>query len=553
MPADENSEQPIVGRTLEAKVSETKNVTIGRKITRLSAFVMLLSMAVGLTGLVNISRMDRYEKGTVNDALPGIYQMGAIDGMAKDIRVRMLMHVSSQNPDEMMALESEIGALHGRILGALNDYSKTIERAEDRKSFDKIGPAFDRFFGNWERIRTLSRAAHHDQAYALYKSDAVPALDSLFSATGSLIAQHKSLGDEYAASAEAATSDARWWIWTTLLFSMIVGGGACALLVRGTNAVLRHSAGELSDGAEQIASAAEQVAWSSQRLAQGSSEQAASLEDTSASAEEIAAMTRKNAENSQSAAELMSAVDRHVKDGNQTLERMIESMDQINSSSSRISKIIKVIDEIAFQTNILALNAAVEAARAGEAGMGFAVVADEVRNLAQRSAQAAKDTAALIEESIATSREGSEKLTQVTEVMREITESAAKVKTLVDEVSLGSQEQSRGVDQISKAITQMSQITQSAAASAEESASASEELSAQSSTMRGVVEELQALVTDPKSSQPAKKEEPAKVHSGLAAIRSTMIRGTARTRADAKVSGASRRSDFPMEDHFTEL
>lgn len=534
-------------RTPEATAS-MKNMTIGRKITRLSAFVMLLSGVVGLTGLVNVARMDRYEKGTVNDALPRIYQMSVIDGLAKDIHIRMLMHVSSRSHEERTALEAEIGVLRGRLLAALGGDSKAIDRAEDRASFDKIGPAVDRFFGQWEPIRALSRGGHNDQAYARFKSDAEPALDSLFSATAAVMIAHKSLGDQYASSAEGATSAARWWIWATLLLSMIGGCGACVTLVRGINAVLRHSAGELSDGAEQVANAAEQVAWSSQRLAQGSSEQAASLEETSASTEEIAAMTRKNAENSQFAAELMSAVERHVRDGNQTLEQMIRSMDQINSSSSRISKIIKVIDEIAFQTNILALNAAVEAARAGEAGMGFAVVADEVRNLAQRSAQAAKDTAALIEESIATSKDGSGKLNQVTEVIRQITESAAKVKTLVDEVSLGSQEQSRGVDQISKAITQMSQVTQSAAASAEESASASEELSAQSGAMRGVVAELRALVSDPRSLPQASKDEAAKMHGRPDAPRSTIPGVTARSRAVV-----SRRSDFSMEDHFTEL
>src|SRR4029077_11204444 len=214
---------------------------------------------------------------------------------------------------------------------------------------------------------------------------------------------------------------------------------------------LRSATEQLAEGAGQITSAASQVASSSQSLAQGASEQAASLEETSASSEEITSMTRKNAENSQSAANVMSAVDQHVKEGNRTLEQMVVSMAEINASSDKISKIIKVIDEIAFQTNILALNAAVEAARAGEAGMGFAVVADEVRNLAQRSAQAAKDTATLIEESVAKSSEGSANLQKVTEVIHSITSSSSKVKVLVDEVNLGSQEQARGIEQISKA------------------------------------------------------------------------------------------------------
>ena len=166
----------------------------------------------------------------------------------------------------------------------------------------------------------------------------------------------------------------------------------------------------------------------------------------------------------------------------------------IPPSKQILSKIIRVIDEIAFQTNILALNAAVEAARAGEAGMGFAVVADEVRNLAQRSAQAAKDTAALIEESIAKSAEGKAKVDQVASAIHAITGDSAHVKTLVEEVNLSSQEQARGIDQISKAIVQMQNVTQTTAASAQESAAAAEELTAQSRTLQEIAERLTIMV-----------------------------------------------------------
>jgi len=169
-------------------------------------------------------------------------------------------------------------------------------------------------------------------------------------------------------------------------------------------------------------------------------------------------------------------------------------MAEINTQSDKISKIIKVIDEIAFQTNILALNAAVEAARAGEAGMGFAVVADEVRNLAQRCAQAAKDTTALIEESIAKSSGGKTKVDQVAATIHAVTSEASRIKELVEQVNQGSAEQARGLDQISKAISQMEQVTQSTAATAEESAAAAEELNAQSDTLRSVVNRLSAMI-----------------------------------------------------------
>ncbi len=205
-------------------------------------------------------------------------------------------------------------------------------------------------------------------------------------------------------------------------------------------------------------------------------------------------MTQRNAENSKESATLVALVDSSVGAANRTLDGMVSSMKAISESSNKISKIIKVIDEIAFQTNILALNAAVEAARAGEAGMGFAVVADEVRNLAQRSAQAAKDTAALIEESIARSNEGSAKLDGVAASIRAITESATKVKTLVDEVNLGSQEQASGVQQISRSIVEMQGVTQQTAAQSEESAAAGEELASQAESMKISVKRLRGLV-----------------------------------------------------------
>jgi methyl-accepting chemotaxis protein/methyl-accepting chemotaxis protein-1 (serine sensor receptor) len=178
---------------------------------------------------------------------------------------------------------------------------------------------------------------------------------------------------------------------------------------------------------------------------------------------------------------------------------MVGSMTAIKESSNKVAKIIKTIDEIAFQTNILALNAAVEAARAGEAGMGFAVVADEVRSLAQRSAQAAKDTAGLIEESIARSQEGAGNVEEVATAITAITASVAKVKGIVDEVREASQQQTQGIDQVSQAISQMEKVTQTTAATAEESAAASEELNAQAETTMAEVQRLDDMVIGSRS------------------------------------------------------
>jgi methyl-accepting chemotaxis protein len=221
-------------------------------------------------------------------------------------------------------------------------------------------------------------------------------------------------------------------------------------------------------------------------------------------------MTQRNAEHSQAAAHLMVAATESVDGANRKMLEMVNSMKEITASSGKISKIIKVIDEIAFQTNILALNAAVEAARAGEAGLGFAVVADEVRNLAQRSAQAARDTAELIEESISRSNDGSSRLAEVSHSISAITEQSAQVKVLVDEIHTGSREQSRGIEQVAGTLSQMQQVTQTSAASAEESAAAGRELASHADTLKHLVVELNLLVgkSDAGSNSPTRQAQP---------------------------------------------
>jgi len=275
---------------------------------------------------------------------------------------------------------------------------------------------------------------------------------------------------------------------------LIAVGVASVLVVRNISRTLTGTITELAAGATQVASAANHISSSSQSLAQGSSQQAASLEETAASSEEISAMAQRNSEHLSRVAQLVTQSQDRFLEANKSLDHMVVAMDDIKAQSDRIAKIIKVIDEIAFQTNILALNAAVEAARAGEAGMGFAVVADEVRSLAHRSAQAAKDTATLIEESIAKSHGGKAKVDEVAAAIRLITEESAQVKNLVDDVSLGSQEQTRGIGQVAKAVSEMQSVTHGTAAGAEESASAAEELTAQAGTLNHIVEKLTAMV-----------------------------------------------------------
>ncbi len=262
-----------------------------------------------------------------------------------------------------------------------------------------------------------------------------------------------------------------------------------SMVVRPLNTALRS----IDLSSDQVAAASREIAASSQTLAGSASEQAASLEETSASLEQMTSMTKRNAENARTAKHTAAKARESADGGATEVRNLLTAMDAIKQASTEITKILKNIDEIAFQTNILALNAAVEAARAGEAGAGFAVVADEVRTLAQRCATAARETAAKIEDSVHKSQQGSEISARVARSFEEIQGNVQQLDRLVAEIATATQEQSQGINQVTIAVTQMDRVTQSNAASSEESASASEELSAQARTLKDAVLTVQEL------------------------------------------------------------
>ena len=276
--------------------------------------------------------------------------------------------------------------------------------------------------------------------------------------------------------------------------SLLVCIVVAVVIVRKLNGTLRAVTAELESTSDQIALSSSQIARSSQSLAQNTSELAATIEETSAATIEISTVADKTKDKSAAAVQIAIKAQTGCDLTNASLTDMGLAMEAIHDSSKRVSKIVKVIDDIAFQTNILALNASVEAARAGEHGQGFAVVADEVRNLAMRCASAAKDTTLLVEESMQRSNGGRDKMKTVVAEVETLTLENKQINTLIEEIRTGSIEQSRGVDQINQAISQMEQVTQSSAAQAEQSAASASELSAEAAAMSGVVARLRVLV-----------------------------------------------------------
>ncbi len=380
-----------------------------------------------------------------------------------------------------------------QFVEAIDALDKLVRNADDKKALEESRQLLRQFVANNTLVRAEIAAGRFSEAQEVSKSKNRSLVDRNGELIDQIVASQQKQLDEANAADDSAKTRATTVIAALGLLSLVVGG-FMVHMVRSISGALRVTASQLREGAEQVVSASTQVSTSSQSLSQGSTEQAASLEETSASMEEMASMTRQNADNSQRAAGLVEQSVAEFRRCDAALGEMVESTDKIVDSSNRVAKILKTIDEIAFQTNILALNAAVEAARAGEAGMGFAVVADEVRNLAQRSAQAAKDTAVLIEEATTNAQIGSAKVKGLSESIDRLGQQTTEIKAIVDEVSTASRQQAQGIDQVTQAIAQMEKVTQTTAATAEESAAASEELNAQAETSMSLVESLEAMV-----------------------------------------------------------
>jgi methyl-accepting chemotaxis protein len=471
-----------------------KTWTIGKRIvTAGSALIALLLFVCGIA-YYEFTDLGREIQSLRDDTMPGLVcSTGMVSSLLRG-HIRLLMAMNAPTPEERDRLFSHLEKNVAAIAEFTVAYEKAITSGEDRRNFEEL----KMLQAPYETARAHLVQLIHDGKRQEAAEFSSAKLEPVYTAYRDQILLMNDWNEKASSETTARMAGnsvrVRRIVLGVTLGSLLAAAALSFVVIRGVNRALKKVADTLADASAQVSAAAGQVSASSQSLAEGSSEQAASLEETSASVEEINGMTRRNAESADAARSLASDTQHSTEEGNRQMHEMVAAMADIKLSSDNIAKIIKTIDEIAFQTNILALNAAVEAARAGEAGAGFAVVADEVRRLAQRAAAAAKETAEKIDDSIAKSSRGADLSTAVATGLQQIAEKTSKMNELVVEIATASKEQTQGLGQISTAISQMDHVTQSNAGNAEETAAAAEELNAQAATLLDNVQMLQQLV-----------------------------------------------------------
>ncbi|HWD19934.1 MAG TPA: methyl-accepting chemotaxis protein [Verrucomicrobiae bacterium] len=472
-----------------------KNWTIGQRIASGFACLIIIVAALGVFAHTRLNVIAAHSREIADQAFPSLQLVLRVQKNVVACGQYFYQHIESDSRADMDRLEGELNNLTLENSKDYQELAKLVPSGKGHELYERALSSRAEYLKLREEGLAMSRQLTNDGlAYQLARTKMEPVAARYNGELENLAGYIRENADAATKGVVAAVQSSKLALVAGFLAALAVGTLMMYLIVSKTTQFLIRTDSVISDGAAQVAQAAGQVSASSQTLASGSGQQAASLEETSASLEEMSSMTKRNSESAAKANQLAKEARDAADKGASDMQTMSEAMLAIKASSDDIAKIIKTIDEIAFQTNILALNAAVEAARAGDAGMGFAVVADEVRNLAQRSALAAKETAGKIEGAITKTAQGVEISSQVALTLNDIVSKVRQVDDLVAEVSHASREQTQGISQINTAVNQMDKVTQGNAASAEESAAAAEQLTAQSESMKHSVAELMQLV-----------------------------------------------------------
>ncbi|MDD5456882.1 MAG: methyl-accepting chemotaxis protein [Candidatus Margulisbacteria bacterium] len=431
----------------------------------------------------------------------GLANMDHVNHLQLTLIQRLSDHLSWVNAVETSLVNNDVANLDVQTDYHLCAFGKWFY-SDNLTDTEKFIPELKPILGNMEEphkqlhesVIAIKKAASLDEAKSVFASQTVPNLDKLKGMFKEAINLAQKKDDEVSANIANNTRNTKIAMNIISLIAIIIAIFISVYLFVNVVLNLKKVIQKLSETTFQITNAISYISQSSQALAQGANDQATSLEETTASLKELADLTQKNSDEADKANDLTHEVSTIASKGNQSMEQMAMAVAEIQTSSDEISKIIKIIDDISFQTNILSLNAAVEAARAGEAGKGFSVVANEVRNLAQRSANAAREIANMIETSKNKTDMGVKNSKEVAEILKEIHDKSNEVTTFVDRITQLSKQQNAGIKEINTAISTIDKVTQANAASSEEEAASAEELSAQAQVLQHVVEQISELV-----------------------------------------------------------